>query len=179
MASLCGAPDDAEVELKGVDYFTSGSGSDGVRMIWHNNEAGAERTVFRDKNGDIVMHNNSFNVNEGSQGKGIGAKVFDQQIQHARRLGVKRIETDAVRSDQSGWIGYKVWPMFGYDGNIPENVTEKTPNGETRISELMASKEGRDWWSTNGKTIELQFDMSPGSYSMKTWEAYKARKQVK
>ncbi len=146
-------------------------------MIWHNEEAGAERVVARDRNGDLVMYNQSFNVNEGSQGKGIGSKVFDQQIQHAKRLGVKRIETEAVRSDQSGWIGYKVWPMFGYDGDIPSDLAENAPDGATRISELMTSKEGRDWWSANGKTIELQFDLTPDSYSMKTWEAYKARKQ--
>lgn len=172
VSSLSGAPDDSEVTIS--DSKTD-SGEKRVNMIWTTPYSEASRTILKE-NGEIILHNNSFIVDEEYQGKGIGSKVFGMQVSSAVRLGVDKIKTNAARFDRGGWFGYKVWPMFGYDGDIPMNVG-KGPNGEKRVSELMRTKEGRDWWAKNGNSIDLEFDLAPGSYSMKTWEAYQSRKK--
>ena len=42
----------------------------------------------------------------------------------------------------------------------------------TRVEEVMATQEGRDWWMENGDAIDVTFTLKKNSYSMKTLEAY-------
>ncbi len=148
-------------------------------MSWYTKFGGAERSIYKDDDGSIVLNNESFLVEKDFQGKGIGSDIFKTQIETAKRLGIDKMKTEAVRDDKGGWFGYKIWPMLGYDGDVPDKLKAETPNREKRISELMQSKEGRDWWSEHGDTIKLEFDMDPDGYSMKTWKAYQSRKKEK
>lgn len=172
VASASGVPDNATFEivkdagLPGVVRF-SGPGYKGTREI------------SKADDGKFVVYNDSFEVEKGQQGKGIGAAMFGLQVEQASELGFGRIETYAARFDADGTIGYKVWPRFGYDGDIPAHIAAKLPDtlaGAKRVSDLMKTPEGRAWWDANGSSFDATFDLDPGSESRKVWDAYLARK---
>ncbi len=110
-------------------------------------------------------------------------------VDQAQRSGINRIETSAVRLDATlssddEKIGYKVWPKLGYDGDIPEDVlkTSSLPSslqGSTRLSDLMKTGEGRQWWEEHGDSVRLQFDMASDSLSMNVWNASRKKREVK
>ena len=83
------------------------------------------------------------------------------------------------------YIGYKVWPKYGYDGLIPAPCYRQlrgaselpaSVRNATKISELYKSKEGIAWWEKNGSWISMSFDLKPGSYSMKKMASYQAER---
>ncbi len=171
LTSLSGAPDGADVEI----YPDQSS----IRISWWTDQAQGIRSIYKSAAGSLIMHNEQTKIDPEDQGQGIGIKVFNTQIEQAQKFGVKRIENEAKRDDEHGWIGYNVWPKFGYDGYIPRSVGGgKGPNKERKISQLMATSEGRAWWKKNGTTTNMEFDLSPNSHSMKTWEAYKRLKGI-
>ncbi len=172
LASASGIPDDATYEIKemfghpGTVTF-SGPGYAGIREI------------HKADDGKLMIYNEWFDVDRDKQGRGIGAKMFGRQVEQASRLGFDRIETNAIRNDEHGQIGYKVWPRFGYDAPIPDRVAAKLPGslaGSKAISDLMKTPEGRAWWDDNGVGFDGVFDLKPGSASRKAWDAYLARK---
>lgn len=117
----------------------------------------------------------SFYVEPEHQGKGIGADVFGRMIEASRRLGLAKIRAHAAKSEREN--GYYTWPKFGYDGPIPAHLKARLPAslaGAERISDLMATPEGDQWWKENGTTVDLVFDLAPGSASMRMWAAYLA-----
>jgi hypothetical protein len=102
-------------------------------------------------------------------------------------LGVDRIETVAARGPEGN--GYYTWPRFGYDASLDlastvdykavESALPQSLKGAARVSDLMATEEGRAWWKANGDTIHMTFDLQEGSLSRRVWEAYKAEKANK
>lgn len=132
--------------------------------------ANAERKVWR-RDGKLYVTNESFEVPEEHRGSGLGTKSFSEQVQACREAGVKSISCTAARWDQLKVIGYYVWPRMGYDADAPEDVRRKFPKAE-RMSDLMASQAGRDWWKKNGYDLEMEFDLTPGSRSLQIHEAY-------
>ncbi len=149
----------------------------------------ATRTIGRDANGDLVLYADSLEVKWSERGQGVGGEVFDRMVDQAQRSGINRIETSAVRLDATlssddEKIGYKVWPKLGYDGDIPEDVlkTSSLPSslqGSTRLSDLMKTGEGRQWWEEHGDSVRLQFDMASDSLSMNVWNASRKKREVK
>jgi hypothetical protein len=129
---------------------------------------------------------------------GLGTRVFAQQVKEASELGFNYIETYAARS--SYYVGYYVWPKLGYDAKIDmgyiqgkaqdsssllakynylENWLAK--NGiskmEARFSDVYACKAGerfigQELWKKIGHAEELEFDLTPGSLSMRILEKY-------
>ena len=98
--------------------------------------------------------------------------------------------------------GYYVWPLLGYDGDINwdthrdsfwnedydtgdyddwidlmADAPESVRNAK-RVSEVMTTKEGRDWWLKYGVVIDLEFDLSDGSQSMRAFNKYLKRKEL-
>jgi hypothetical protein len=179
VASAVGAPKGATVNL-------SEDATSGINVRVSGANFNAERRIYKDSSGDLVIKNEFFGVEPGSRGKGIGADVFGRQVEQASSLGVKKIRTEAAGSaDDLAFNGYKVWPRFGYDGNIPKKVNDsvasgsipKPPGNPTRVSHLMASPEGRQWWDNHGSTFDAEFDLTPGSYSRNTWDGYRRSKK--
>ena len=169
LASIAGAPDHAVATVNAQPLaFT---------VEWELPEGGrAKRTFsFNPAAGGPVVHNDVFKIPAGSRGGGLGAQVFGRQVEALTKLGAVRIDTYAYRNDTDGWIGYKVWPKFGYDGFIPEHVRRKLPPelaAKRRVSELLETPEGMTWWETNGDSFDATFDLRPGSPSRQRWEAY-------
>ena len=42
-----------------------------------------------------------------------------------------------------------------------------------KLSDLMATEEGRAWWKENGVSTDLTFDLKPGSPNLDYWERYR------
>jgi hypothetical protein len=184
LASLVGAPDDAKVNV------TRGWGGDNSLSIsiQHPGIETASRTLKR-RGDDIVMKNDYFRTKE--SGGGLGSRVIGRQMEQAERLGVTRIETQAARYDsgntRTALIGYKVWPKMGYDGPLPDasraklrqsNLPANLRNAKN-ISDLYGSKLGREWWEKHGESIDVSFDMRPGSYSRRVMGEYQAARKKK
>lgn len=127
----------------------------------------ARRTVWGE---DIV--NDEIEFDKAFRGKGLGLKVFAQQVEEASKRGYKKIETHAAGSPDMADIqnGYYTWARFGYNGTIDG------PHGETTVHELMRTPGGAKWWQANGHEFDGEFDLSQGSDSRRVFEEYKRLK---
>ncbi len=179
VATLAGVPDGHEATIAVRPHgITVTSDHDGVYI---------HRIISRDSKGKTYIKNDVFTVSKDQQGKGIGLSVFGRQVEHARRLGIDRIDTVAARSydteNRQGLIGYKVWPKFGYDAKLADVTSDRNrltlPKGlkkSKNVSDLMKSPEGRAWWEENGGSAEMSFDLKAGSLSGRVWDAYRDSK---
>ena len=200
LAKLAGFNDSAKIKI-----FAHGKPS----RIYLEAEDGFinSRQLKRDENGDLVLYNSIFAVKKSTEkGKGMGTEVFARQVQAAAKLGVSRVETRAVRSDTDpeypddaskeapgkGANGYYTWPRFGYDSHIDlqdlagmeETVhrgLKKHPEFKSvsKLSDLMKTKEGREFWRQYGCDVSLEFDLTPGSHSLEIFGAYLEAKHSK
>jgi hypothetical protein len=122
--------------------------------------------------------------------QGLGTKMFVSQVHQAKKAGLKYLKCDANRNDKNGVFGYKIWPKFGYDGEIPKKYVEMFPPAilnkfealgikePYKISHLysLSDGEGVKWWEENGGSIDVSFDLSDNSESMKTLTKYLEKK---
>jgi GNAT superfamily N-acetyltransferase len=146
------------------------------------------RYLYRDAQGQLVMHNASFMMDDSAQGQGLGTKIFSDEVASLQQLGVSRIDTEAAGSPYNG---YYTWPRLGYVGPLEEfyqdDIKQGIADGElpkkwakyTTLQELMSTPEGREWWKDNGSTINLSFDLTPGSLSLKILKAYLKARGIK
>jgi len=169
--------------------------SGGMTVHVSNGDAtGSIRHLYRDDDtGQIVVKNESFHPPLSTRGSGSGTAAFAAQVAALQKMGVSRIETFATRRDQAGSAsyeqpenGYYTWPRLGYDGPIgPEKMATLPPDlkaqmgGSDMVSGLYKTQAGRDWWKANGEDIDLSFDLSPGSASVKALEAYQHERKAK
>jgi hypothetical protein len=129
-----------------------------------------------------------------STGSGTGTARFSRQVKELSRVGVERIEVsaagrgDGIRGASGSFNGYYTWARFGYDGDIPldsafrlrsERSLPESARTATKFSQLMKTKQGRDWWRINGESWHGEFDLRPGSYSRKTLAAYLRERRSK
>lgn len=139
------------------------------------------RIVYRDAEGKLVCRNASIEaVGRGggfATGKGSATAMFPRQVQACREAGFDRIECTARRDDENGYVGYAIWPKLGYDGEIPKLYRLRMGFSGLSIkkfSDLMATSWGPEWWKKNGGTVELSFDLNPGSRSLARLNQYLA-----
>jgi hypothetical protein len=147
-------------------------------------------------NGEPYIYNSHQYLSAEHQGQGLGIKVFSEQVAAAIQHGVKTIHCTAGKS--SSMNGYITWPKFGYDGEIKlgwfeslhssgiqdrdelalklveltGRTEEDIRGGEAKISDLMKSKEGTEFWIKHGYQFSADFDLSEGSLSRKILSRY-------
>lgn len=150
----------------------------------------AERKIHRDENGDLVLHAELLMYKQGG-GAGKGTKAFANMVRNAVALGCTKITCFAAGgggdSGRFAMNGYYTWPRLGYDGDIPatlmaKDVWRNAPEhiqSATRVSDLMKTQEGRDWWKENGMAFDATFDLSEGSQSRKALSRYLKEKEEK
>jgi len=56
----------------------------------------------------------------------VSEKVIES-IATAERLDFDRITTFAIGDSKNGYKGYRLWPQFGFDGDIPRDIVKKIP----------------------------------------------------
>ena len=136
------------------------------------------RTLYRDERYRLVCHNEAFDVTD--TGKGLGTKLFGEQVDSLKKAGVVEMRTTASRGGDAN--GYYTWARLGYDAPLPQTTRGKLPSPLAKarnVSDLMRSEKGRTWWKENGHTIDMTFDMRDSSPSMKVFRAYQAAKEKK
>lgn len=192
-ANLVGAPDDAEVIVERVD-------NDPIRRSIKIKIKGpgfiAERKLVSGFRGSSAIVNEFFEIRDQSKkGGDIAINLLGRQIEQARKLGVSELQTYAAgqgkRYGGSDLNGYYTWARFGYDNELSEvdfvgdeprkaqaELAVKFPNAR-RISDLMATQEGRDWWKHNGRQTGMTFDLDPDEDNVKTFKAYVAERDAK
>jgi len=174
-ANLAGAPDDARVAAAVIPMH-------GRRII----EVVAENPLIRIKvrlytrsDGKPILDDELIDVIPVAQQHGFGTRFLGRQVEQALRLGIVEIRAYAIRGDQGGDVGYRVWPIFGFDGPLPREVIEELPPelcAARNVSDLMGTREGREWWIRNGDDINLTFDLSPKSPALRRFRTYLRRK---
>jgi hypothetical protein len=120
-----------------------------------------------------TIHNVFSKIPVEHRGHGLGREVFGRQVEQSVEKGFEQIVTKAARDDD--YNGYYTWPRFGFDGPLPEAVRASLPpewRGAANISDLMVDDQRRQWWLTNGISLNLTFDLREGSLSRKAWQAY-------
>jgi hypothetical protein len=145
---------------------------------------GQTRKLKVDDDGDLYIYNSTLSLKPDAP-KGMGTRILASQVTAARALGVKYLKCEAFRnSSDPGWVGYKVWPKMGYDGEVPEGVASKVPDdladelkeiGAKKpwmVSDLYTTKSGVQWWEENGDSFEAKFDLADDSHSMRVFKAY-------
>lgn len=141
----------------------------------------AEREFRIDQEGKQFC-NNKFFVTE-KHGGGLGSKMFSAQVKDLTSRGFDRIETHAAGG--SGFVGYKVWPKFGYDGPLEDKHKEALKKSGVKLTnintlqQLYAAPGGREAWEKYGSDIDLSFDLKRGSKSHKILANYLALKEQK
>jgi hypothetical protein len=179
LAELAGATPGARVSVSttysGVRLLAEGPGHVANRTLNWSGVPGERPYVV----------NESFYVEPGRQGRGLGRESFGRQVAAGRRLGFDHVRTVASGSASPGDdIGYRVWPRFGYDAPLPEKsrarVADELAGGPEadamRLSDLMRTERGRAWWDEHGGMTAMEFDLTPGSLSNRAWDDYLARR---
>ena len=183
--AMIGAPADAKVNVI-YDSFNTVV----VKASGTDQDAGAYNMAreFKAPSGDKYVVNQSFNVEK--PGTGFGVAVLQKQVEECANHGYERIETSAARG--SGQNGYYTWPRLGYDNNPSyetldsairwsrraTEVWKEKFSEVTRVSELMATPGGREFWKSYGDHIALEFDLAEGSQSRKVLDAYVQAKRA-
>lgn len=119
------------------------------------------------------------------KGLGKGTEIFSNQINSFKKLGYKKVITDAAKSDI--YNGYYTWARLGYnfkDGNekesfidIIEGSGDKDIKNIESLSELMTTPKGREFWKENGFRFKAEFDLSESSQSMFILNEYMKEKK--
>jgi hypothetical protein len=123
--------------------------------------------------------------------KGIGTRCVVKEIHAAAQLAsivpIRFIKVDAVGNlnsfadEKYPMRGYYVWARMGFDGKIPAPVMPKLRAKYRKcvyVSELMREKEGQMEWLMHGDSIQLAFDLTPGSASWALLLQYMKEKDI-
>jgi hypothetical protein len=171
---------DAEASVK-VDYrgdmLTFAS-----RAVEGDDRYTTSRYIYKIGN-ELIASNSHFSTGDNSPYRGQGTDTFAHQVQALASVGVKRIETFASRLDgANGLNGYYTWPRMGYDADIPDHLRETIPKeinlkADGTLLDLFQTQAGRDWWKKHGEAIDVEFDLTPGSRSMRVLDAYLAERK--
>jgi hypothetical protein len=111
-----------------------------------------------------------------STGERIGTFIFLNEIIQARKLDIKLMTVSAAKG--LAYNGYYTWARLGYTFNSPDDQNDFNDliashgRSEDTITELMKTKDGRDFWKENGFWWEGIFDLSANSENIVSLNNY-------
>lgn len=122
---------------------------------------------------------------------GLGTSIALKQLDSQKRAGLTHQELEAagdygdvMESELRGgykkpWIGFYVWPLLGYDGNVTgkckERLIERRGDKYTDIQtvrDVLSQVKGREDWLGLGSAFYASFDLSDSSQSVKDAAGY-------
>jgi SPP1 gp7 family putative phage head morphogenesis protein len=115
-------------------------------------------------------------ISAATTGTGAGTRLFARQVEQLAALGFDEIKASG---DSGPKNGYYTLPRWGYDGPIPAAKRKRLPKalaGAETLQDLYATPAGRAWWKANGTSVDVAFDLRPGSRSRRALDAYLAEK---
>ena len=154
LAGQGGDPDDSHVQIF--------SPRDGVLGVNFKNPRAIGGYTYYPKSKSISWH--LVRNSDRSAGHAFSASQLADVIENAKSLGVEKIKTTAARADgEDGYIGYRVWPKMGFDGEIPAHVLERLPENlrqHRNVQDLYKTREGRKAWEEHGDTTAMTLDLT-------------------
>lgn len=170
LAVAMGALDDARIEVFNFEDRVMTL----AHHLWLREEQ--QRYLYRNAQGELLIKNQLFKLHEYAL-PGVGLESFTRQVLGARALGVKRILTFAAGSyeERNEWIGYYVWPRFGFQADLTILEQETLPlplQGAKTIHDLMKREEGIEYWFRWGFGRDMIFHLDARSSSIKTLILY-------
>lgn len=97
----------------------------------------------------------------------------------SRGSGEQDTEAAGSATNRGMFFGYHVWPALGFDAPLTGQILGRLPQELqecVRLSDLMRTDDGSDWWYDNGITMHLSFDLQDSSVSWQLLNEYaKAR----
>lgn len=177
IASLVGAPEDAEVNVT--------VSRDGERIsvkVSHPDWTAYDRTIKKNHDGDWIIKHDHLKKDKSVERRGAAGELLQVAIPKMLEKGFKEIEVNAAgshRSGEDGYHGYAIWPRYGFNypiaamgSTIREKVKENFPDAES-ILDVYKTKKGRDWWWANGESMgSMKFDLTEGSRSLDQFKRY-------
>lgn len=156
-------------ELKEVKIMTLRHGERDAVMVtgYGDNIREMDRELFF-RNGRIShVHNKILELDEDAPA-GTGTRMLATQLASLKKAGGRYIKTTGSGCADCDYVGYYVWPLLGFDAQVPEDDVSQMPRWLREelmdtgggppfyISELMSFKKGREWWKEYGSEIELE-----------------------
>ncbi len=168
---LSGSPDGGQVKVSASVKFRS------IRIEvdhpLYKKDYTSIRTIKKDDDGNIFIENELLVLDSSKTEslRGLGTRIFATQALQASELGIDYIELFAAgRATDKLYNGYYTWARLGYDAPLNASDINSLPSnlkGATKVSDLMNTQEGREWWKQNGYGREMIFDTTNGSDSLK------------
>lgn len=187
MPELVGAPEGSEAYVITDTSPLDGFGESVVVTIRHPSLAACVRKIYMDDDGNVCCHNDLLEVADKST-RGLGTKIFADQVAACTAAGLKQIDCFAADHTMNG---YYTWPRLGYDCDLAKLSEESTTTMGTRldkireaypkantVQDIMDSEGGsEDWKRAKIDIPSAVFDLTPGSRSQKKLAAYVRHKK--
>jgi hypothetical protein len=181
IADLVGAADGATLGIEAYyNYHASTESHITVEVDhpWYTQN----RVICKSPAGELVIYNKSFEAEKDAPA-GMGTRIIARQVQAARAMGVKRLETWGAGSFNGSMNGYYTWPRLGYVAELDYTQREMAREaglGEVETTaDVMRAPGGPAWWKRNGSAGVMKFDLDPDSVSSQALEYYLEEKGVK
>ncbi len=175
----------------GARVYVYPDGYASVQVAVEHRDYWARRRITK-----TTIENEVFGIAKKRQGEGLGFRIFQQQVKTATKLKLEKIKTYANgegaklrMKSKYPLVGYYAWARFGFDAPIDVLMNQRMENGThderasaldfqsrfpgvTQVSEMMLTKERRDWWKDYGGSFEATFDLGKSSTSFQTFAGY-------
>lgn len=136
------------------------------------------RIIYRPEGNEtrLLLRNHNLILNQNYQQQGIGLYSFAQGAITAAELGFPAITARAAGFPHTkNKLGWWAWPRMGFDAKLQISQLFKRPNSLracTTVLDLFATAEGREFWKTVARPMEMQFDLAEHSRSWAVLLAY-------
>lgn len=138
----------------------------------------ATRRVRLDASGRTAIDNVSMAMPPTAQRQGVGTALLRRQVAAARRFGAAYLRLYAA-TNRRGLAGPQVWAKLGYDAPLPDAVAAAAEAifgvRPATVQGLRALPGGPEWWEANAVSMEMFFDLSEDSTSLKVLSNYGKR----
>ena len=166
--SLCGAN---VIEPSKNDDVRVRKGPDGVTRVQIETPDAYSKVFLREDRKELYL-DELFLKNKGT---GKGTAIVTEMVRQAEKNGFETIKLIGGGTKGDSMNGYYSFARLGFDAELPDTTVKKAKDSgivASRISDLMKTKEGRDFWKENGYAIEMTFRVHEGSESRKALESY-------
>jgi len=169
-ADLAGAPDGASVRVVPCQGMLR------LEMVQHGayGYCGAQ-VLCRDRRGALLVCGGYRILDQQLRGQCLVLGMFQRQLVAAAHLGLHALLAAAERGPRDN--GYYTWPRLGFDAALPPRILRSLPSylrHARSVLDLMRSAAGRAWWRRRGVSLDVTFDLRPGSRSWIAFRRYLA-----
>lgn len=138
---------------------------------------------------DKSVHMNYFRIDP-SAPKGSGSKMFANQLDSFRKMGLKKLHVTAGGNPKDKTMnGYYTWARLGYNFSsdlekkkfkkLIKSSNDPEINNVNSLHVLMSFEKGRQFWKENGFGFDGEFDLNDGSPSMLILNKYREEQKNK